>query len=178
MRNHWLRLTLALYLVITKQVNSLKANDSESSKVLSPFSGSAETFPQASGTSRKNIFLAAGLTCFLLCVAAVGVFFLMGYLNDPYRTMEPFPVSKFLDSPRALLGSKFQAELRVEANLAYKDEVGRLMLFSTSEDSRPVAVMVPDAVAQDIYFTKGQTYMAELEVKEGGLIYANSCKKN
>lgn len=102
----------------------------------------------------------------------------MGYLNDPYRTLEPFPVSKFLDSPRALLGSRFQGELRVEANLSYKDGVGRLMLFSTSDDSRPIAVMVPDAVGKDIYFTKGQTYMAELEVKEGGLIYANSCRKN
>jgi hypothetical protein len=37
---------------------------------------------------------------------------------------------------------------------------------------------VPAVVANDIYFTKGQTYTAEIEVKEGGLIYANSCQKN
>lgn len=47
-----------------------------------------------------------------------------------------------------------------------------------AEDNRPIAVMVPAVVANGIYFTKGQTYLAELEVKEGGLIYANSCKKN
>jgi len=37
--------------------------------------------------------------------------------------------------------------------------------------------MIPPSLAQ-IYFTKGQTYEGELEVKEGGLIYANSIRKN
>jgi hypothetical protein len=38
-------------------------------------------------------------------------------------------------------------------------------------------VMIPPSLAQ-IYFTKGQTYEGELEVTEGGLIYANSIRKN
>jgi hypothetical protein len=48
-------------------------------------------------------------------------------LNEPYRTLQVFPVTKYLDSPRALAGSKFKAELRVEANLTWKEEAGRLM---------------------------------------------------
>lgn len=159
-------------------MNQPNIENTETPRVISPFSDSTETFPQSSGANKKTIFLVAGLVVILLIAVGFGGFFLTGYMNDPYRTLEPFPVSKFLDSPRALLGSKFQAELRVEANLSYKDGVGRLMLFSTNEDSRPIAIMVPDAVGKDIYYTKGQTYMAELEVKEGGLIYANSCRKN
>lgn len=114
----------------------------------------------------------------ILAIGVVGGIFLTRYLNDPYRTLESFPVAKFLENYQSLAGSRFKAELRVEADLIWKENTGRLMLFSTSDDSRPIAVMVPAVVAKDIYFTKGQTYMAELEVKEGGLIYANSCRKN
>jgi len=151
--------------------------DPEPGKVVSPFAQSENAVPRKNGGNTK-VVLWIGLAVVLIAAGAVAGIFLTGYLNDPYRTLEPFPVSKFLDTPRSLMGSKFKAELRVEADLAYKEGVGRLMLFSTKDDSRPIAVMVPTPVAKDIYFTKGQTYMAELEVKEGGLIYANSCKKN
>lgn len=149
----------------------------EPGKVVSPFAHADSAVLRKSGGGSKMI-LWGGLAVVLIAAGAVGGVFLMGYLNDPYRTLEPFPVAKFLDSPRALMGSKFKAELRVEADLAYKEGVGRLMLFSAKEDSRPIAVMIPPPVAKDIFFTKGQTYMAELQVKEGGLIYANSCRKN
>jgi hypothetical protein len=159
-------------------MNISRAEDRpEPGKVVSPFAHADNAVPQKSRGSSK-VFLWVGLGLVLIAAGVMAGVFLTGYLNDPYRTLEPFPVSKFLDSPRALMGSKFKGELRVEADLAYKGGVGRLMLFSTKNDSRPIAVMVPTPVAKDIYFTKGQTYMAELEVKEGGLIYANSCKKN
>ncbi len=92
--------------------------------------------------------------------------------------MENFPVSKYLDGYQALAGSKFKAEFRVEADLGWKDGAGRLMLFTTADDPRPISVLVPAAVSNGIYFNKGQTYLAEVEVKEGGLIYANSFQKN
>jgi hypothetical protein len=104
--------------------------------------------------------------------------FAMRYVNDPYRTLEIFPVSKYFDNYQSLAGSKYKGDFRVEADLGWKDGAGRLMLFSTTEDSRPVAVLIPASVANGIYFTKGPTYTAEVEVKEGGLIYANSFQKN
>jgi hypothetical protein len=146
-------------------------------KVVSPFAQADGAVPRKNQHSSR-LYLWGGLALVLIVAGAVAGIFLNGYLNDPYRTLETFPVAKFLDSPRALMGSRFKAELRVEADLAFKDDVGLLMLFSTQEDARPIAVMVPAPVAKGIYFTKGQTYMTELEVKEGGLIYANSCKKN
>lgn len=101
-----------------------------------------------------------------------------GYLKDPYRTLEAFPVAKYLENYRSMAGSRFKAQLRVEADLGWKEGIGRLMLFSSAEEPRPIAVMVPEAIGKSIYFTKGQTYQTELEVKEGGLIYANACRKN
>lgn len=148
-----------------------------SDKVISPFSQNEVTLAPPRRSSGKFIWsIVLGLV--LLVIGVTAGSFVTRYLNDPYRTLEPFPVGKYLDGYRALAGSKFKAELRVEADLGWKDGVGRLMLFSTPEDSRPIAVMIPAAVGKDIYFTKGQTYLAEVEVKEGGLIYANSCQKN
>ncbi len=149
----------------------------EGDKIISPFAHSEASISPKKGSQTK-ILLWGCLVFILLIAGSVGGVYLNRYLTNPYRTLEPFPVEKYLDSPHALEGSKFKADLRVEADLGWKDGVGRLMLFSTADDPRPLAVMVPAIVGKDIYFTKGQTYTAEFEIKEGGLIYAISCQKN
>jgi len=121
------------------------------------------------------LWIVAGIA--LVAVGGFGGTALTRFLNDPLRTMEPFPTAKYFENYHSLAGAKFKGELRVEADLGWKDGVGRLMLFSTPNDSRYIPVMVPGALG-NIYFVKGQTYLAELGVKEGGLVYANSCKKN
>ena len=146
-------------------------------KVISPFAQSEATIAPRRGNGAK-LLLFIGIGLLLMVFAAAITVFAMRYLNNPYRTLEAFPVAKYLDDYHALAGSKYKADFRVEADLGWKEGAGRLMLFSTADDSRPIAVMIPAAVANGIYFTKGQTYTAEIEVKEGGLIYANSFQKN
>lgn len=149
----------------------------ESPKIISPFANTEAAVSQVA-PRQTNMGLWIGLVVVLIA-AGVGVGLMVtNYLNDPFRTLEPFSISKYLESATALLGSRFKAEIRVEANLGWKENVGNLMLFSTTDDSRPIAVMVPAEVSRNITFTKGQTYLAELEVKEGGLIYANKVRKN
>jgi hypothetical protein len=150
---------------------------SESEKVISPFAESDAVVSRQKVSSTKLILL-IGAASLLIIVAVVATLFTVRYVNDPYRTLALFPVSKYFDDYQSLAGSKFKADFRVEADLGWKDGAGRLMLFSTTDDSRPVAVLIPASVASGIYFTKGQTYTAEVEVKEGGLIYANSFQKN
>lgn len=145
-------------------------------KVASPF---AQTEVTLSAAPRRNyhviLWIAFGVTLTVIC--GFGGIYITQFLNDPLRTMESFPTAKYFDSYHSLAGAKFKGELRVEADLGWKEGVGRLMLFSTPNDSRPIAVLIPGTLANN-YFVKGQTYLAELEVKEGGLVYANSCKKN
>lgn len=145
------------------------------SPIISPFSDAEQ---QAAAKSRKGgtgwwIFLAISV----FSMIGVGGFFLVTYLNDPLRTLEPFPAAKYMENYRSLEGSKFRAELRVENDLGWKEKVGRIMVFTTRDDPRPIVVMIPPNLAST-YFVKGQNYAGELEVKEGGLIYANSCRKN
>jgi hypothetical protein len=150
---------------------------SDDGKVVSPFSQNEVVVESVKKPYAKSSLI---IICCLLLIAvgAVAGVFVMRYLNDPYRTLEPFPVAKYFDNYQSLAGSKFKAELRVEADLGWRDGAGRLMLFSTADDPRPIAVLIPVAVAKDLYFTKGQTYLTQAEVKEGGLIYADSCEKN
>ena len=143
--------------------------------VLSPFSDSESLVYHRKDKNRGALWTSLGI---LLCaVLAIGAFFLVRYLDDPLRTLEPFPVSKYLDSYKTLAGSKFRGNLRVENDLGWKEGAGRLMVFSLRDEPRPIVVMIPPMLAK-LYFTKGQTYEGELEVKEGGLIYANSIRKN
>ena len=142
--------------------------------VISPFSD-AESPVLRRRRSRVSLWVLLCVVLFL--VLGIGGFFLTRYLNDPLRTLEPFPVGKYLESYKALAGSKFRGNLRVENDLGWKEGSGRLMVFSLRDDPHPIVVMIPPSLSQ-IYFTKGQTYEGELEVKEGGLIYANSIRKN
>lgn len=145
-------------------------------EVASPFARTEASLPLTSHkTSRMALWIALGVG--LLFFGGVGGTLLARYLSNPLRTMEAFPAGKYFENYRALAGSKFKGELQVEADLGWKDGVGRLMLFSTPSDSRSVAVLIP-ASLPSLYFVKGQTYLAELEVKEGGLVYAISCKKH
>jgi len=108
-------------------------------------------------------------------VGIVG-FFAYKYLSDPYRTLEPFPMDKYLADYRSMSGAKFKADLKVSADLGWKAETGRLMVFTVQNDNRPLVVMIPPTMG-GLFFEKGQTYQASLEVREGGLVYADSCEK-
>jgi len=116
----------------------------------------------------------------LLIIAVLGVigFFTFRYLSDPFRTLEPFPMDKYLSDYRSLEGAKFKADLKVNADLGYKPDTGRLMVFNVENDSdsRPLVVLIPQNLS-GIYFTKGQNYQVALEVGDGGLVYADSCEK-
>jgi hypothetical protein len=151
--------------------------ETESQRIISPFAQTTATIhPAGKRGSGTWIFWAV---LGLVLVAALGTagYFVERYLNDPYRTLEPFPVDKYLSDYRSLSGSKFKAEVKVSADLGWKAEVGRLMVFTIGSDNRPVVVLIPPKLG-GIFFTKGQDYQAALEVGEGGLIYADSCEKD
>jgi hypothetical protein len=86
-------------------------------------------------------------------------------------------VDNYLTDFQPLSGSKFSADFKVVADLGWKENIGRLMVFTAANDSRPVLVLIPPKLS-GIFFTKGQTYQVALEVEQGGLIYADSCEKD
>jgi hypothetical protein len=151
--------------------------ESESPRVISPFAQTTSTV-QTSGGGRGGSSWPLWVVSALLLLVVAGVigYFTYKYLEDPYRTLETFPVDKYMSDYRSLAGAKFKADLKVSADLGWKEDVGRLMVFTMANDSRAVVVLMPPKLS-GIFFTKGQNYRASLEVGEGGLIYADSCEK-
>jgi len=98
------------------------------------------------------------------------------WLNDPLRTLTPFPVEAYFANPQGLLGSRFRAEMTVDADLGWKEGVGKLMAFHIKEGSKPFAVLIPESLS-GTYFEKGQIYRAEVAVKDGGLVVLRSCQR-
>jgi hypothetical protein len=153
-------------------------DESESQRVVSPFARTTSTVQVGGGgnSNHMGLWIVSGLLALTL-VGIIG-YFSFRYLEDPYRTLEQFPMDKYLSDYRSLAGAKFKADLKVSADLGYKPETGRLMVFTVQSDSnnRPLVVLIPQNLS-GIYFTKGQNYLISMEVREGGLVYADTCEK-
>ena len=149
--------------------------EDESPRVISPFARTTSTVqPSRGGGSNWALWLVSSLL--ILVVVGVVGYFSYKYLADPYRTLEPFPMDKYLSDYKSLTGAKFKADLKVANDLGSKSDTGRLMVFTIQNDSRPLVVLIPPKLG-GLFFEKGQNYQASLEVEEGGLVYADSCEK-
>ena len=150
--------------------------DDESPRVISPFAQTTSTVQTRGGGGGNS--LALWLVSSLLVLVVVGIvgYFAYKYLSDPYRTLEPFPMDKYMSDYRSLEGARFKADLKVSNDLGWKADTGRLMVFTVQSDSRPLVVLIPPRLG-GLFFEKGQDYQASLEIVEGGLVYADSCEK-
>lgn len=153
------------------------AEEGDNNQIISPF---AQTTSSVQADSRRGgvswpVWIVSGVL--LLLILGNAAYFSYKYLHNPYRTLEPFSVDKYLANFQPLAGSKFGTDLKVVADLGWKEGVGRLMVFTAPNDSRPILVLIPPKLS-GIFFTKGQTYQVAMEVGEGGLIYADSCDKD
>jgi hypothetical protein len=157
-------------------INPNLEDEGESPRVISPFARTTSTVQATGGRGASS--WALWLVSSLLVLAIIGIvgYFTYKYLGDPYRTLEPFPMDKYLADYRSMTGAKFKADLKVSADLGRRAETGRIMVFTIQNDNRPLVVLIPPKL-NGLYFTKGQNYQASLEVGEGGLVYADSCEK-
>ncbi len=146
-------------------------------RIISPFAQTTSTIRPTPERSRTSwpLWIVSGVL--LLVVLGNAGYFLVKYIDNPYRTLEAFSVDSYLADFQSLTGSKFKADFKVVADLGWKENIGRLMVFTAPNDSRPILVLIPPKLSA-IFFTKGQTYQVALEVGQGGLIYADSCEKN
>lgn len=151
--------------------------EGDDSPIISPFAQTTSSVRPAQQQRRVSwpLWIVSGVLGLLLLGNAA--YFTLKYLDNPYRTLEPFSVDKYLADFQSLAGSKFGSDLKVVADLGWKEGMGRLMVFTAPNDSRPILVMIPPKLSA-IYFSKGQTYQVAIEVGEGGLIYADSCDKD
>jgi hypothetical protein len=134
-------------------------------------------YPPHQGQQKSKAWLWALLGAFGAVALAIGGYMLFKTGADPLRTLEEFPIESYLRNHEAVLGSRFRAELILDADLGGELGKGRMFSFRSQSTGRILPVLIPDSIGQSV-FDKGQRYQLELEVRTGGIIYANSCKKS
>ncbi len=93
-------------------------------------------------------------------------------LNNPLRTLKPFPVEEYYDHPSSLEGTRFKATIRAAGQIGWKKEVGRLVNFKVEPAGKPIVALLPPKF-DSVTFEAGETFEAGLLVDEGGLIKVN-----
>jgi hypothetical protein len=148
--------------------------------VMSPFTQASQPTPPGpprNTTPFRWVLVGVSVGIIAVTLVVIGAVLWKRTVQNPYRTLETFPVEKYFESPQALLGNRFRATVRVEGELGWSLGVGKLMVFSVESDPRFIPVIVKgDNLSYA--FSKGQTYLAQIEVKERGLIYATDLRKN
>lgn len=134
-------------------------------------------FPPQKGQQKSKAWLWALLGALGAVALALGSFMLFKTGSDPLRTLEEFPIESYLRNPEAVLGSRFRAELILDADLGAELGKGRIFSFRSQSTGRLLPILIQDNIGQSV-FDKGQRYQLELEVRAGGVIYANSCRKS
>ena len=118
-----------------------------------------------------------GLVVFVL-VAGGGIYYLRGFLSDPYRGIPELPVAQYVDNSLSFQGNTYKVTGRVENQLGWSDKVGRLISFESEPDGKlfHVAILLPSDL-NDVNVQKGQNFEIKVRVGDKGLLQAVQIRK-
>jgi hypothetical protein len=88
---------------------------------------------------------------------------------------EPFPVRAFLDAPDNLQGNRYELEAEIDAQLNWREGVGRLIAVRTLQGDARLPVFIADSMNANLLVA--QRYRFEITVRKGGLLYVEGLKK-
>jgi len=158
--------------VVNKEGNPAKVESFSAS----PFADRVTSVEvEHSKLARKRRLLFIAISASLAVALAAIVFLTMS--RDPLRTLPQFPTVDYFSNYNALVGTNFRADLVVDSELGWDKESGRLMSFKATPEDRPLAVIIPPAIA-DEYFVKGRNYEARVTVREDGAVVADKLFRN
>jgi len=123
----------------------------------------------------------AWIVAILILVAAAisGGYYLVGRVNDPYRTLAPLSVSEYLENSNSLRGNIYKVTGTVWNSLSWSPLAGRL--FSIEVDSgagsTDVLPLLVPASFNHVNIQKGQRFIFKIEVDEKGILKATGLNK-
>jgi hypothetical protein len=112
------------------------------------------------------------VTRFSLLAALFASLFL---LSGCGRSGEPFPVHAFLAAPDNLQGNHYTLEAEIDAQLNWREGVGRLIAVRTLREDARLPVFIADSMNANLLVA--QRYRFEVSVRKGGLLYVERLKK-
>lgn len=88
---------------------------------------------------------------------------------------EPFPVQSFLSAPDNLQGNRYELEAEIDAQLGWREGVGRLVAVRALKGDARLPVFIADSLNANLLVA--QRYRFEITVRKGGLLYVERLKK-
>lgn len=91
------------------------------------------------------------------------------------RSGEPFPVRAFIAAPDNLQGNRYQLEAEVDAQLNWREGVGRIIAVRPLKDDARLPVFIADSLKTNLLIA--QRYRFDITVRKGGLLYVEHLEK-
>ena len=91
------------------------------------------------------------------------------------RAGEPFPVRAFFSAPDNLQGNRYSLEAEIDAQINWREGVGRLIAVRTLRDDARLPIFIADSMNANLLVA--QRYRFDITVKKGGLLYVERLKK-
>ena len=116
---------------------------------------------------------------FLLVLGAISAgYFVVGRVNDPYRTLAPLEVPAYLDNSNSLRGNSYKISGTIWNYLASSTQAGRLFSVevNTGATTEILPVFIP-AEFNSVNIQKGQHFNFSVEVDEKGILSVKGLKK-
>lgn len=130
---------------------------------------------RASRTLSPAWFLAA--IALLVVVVAAGKF-VLGRLDDPYRTVPDLDVPAYLENSDALRGNVYKVECRIDSALAWSPLRGRLVSVEVVDGSSAILPLLVPSDLSEVNVQKGQVFEVQIEVVEHGVLVARDMRKS
>jgi hypothetical protein len=124
-------------------------------------------------SSSFNPLLLVGVLVLLLAVLGGG--WLLGRVNDPFRTLTPLDVPAYLDNANSLRGNVYKITATVQTQLAWSTS-GRLYSMETENGGNLLPVLIP-AEFNAMNIQKGQRYYLQIKVEDKGILKAQGIRK-
>lgn len=129
----------------------------------SPF---ADALPRAN--RRRFPYAVAAAVLGALAIGLIS-YALIRNSTDPLRKLSKFPVEDYHSNYTSLLGTRYQAELKVVNQIAWNDAKGRLITFQIADTEKPIVALVNQSLsAMDM--RGGDRILCEIDVDQGGLL--------
>jgi hypothetical protein len=93
------------------------------------------------------------------------------------QTHEVFPVSAYLEAPDNLQGNRYTLDAEIDAQLEWREGVGRLLAVHPlgAEAAARLPVFIADSVQSNLMVA--QRYRLEITVRQGGLLHVTALRK-
>lgn len=127
----------------------------------------------ASPAARRSRPAARPAVSFLLALAA-----LVLAPACSRQSGDAFPVQTYLDSPETLLGNRYSLDAEIDAQLDWREGVGRIVAvrpLPATRDAARLPLFIADSHQANLMVA--QRYRLELTVRRGGLLYVTALKK-